>query len=190
MRVIISKQLLNLVQGVEEPPCGDGRPHTGKAKDIPAEHVPPGSVGTLDAKGYGFRLQFLGYPGHPDERIDKEGGDAEKIRHPVALRPTAKYLIQLILKPTQRHVQQEEESRREEVYKPEPEARPIRMFEPHGAKIGILRDYLALDLIYLRSSCMTDDKLQRSRQDSQNDASYFLNMTIRMVEGWNGTPKA
>ena len=32
----------------------------------------------------------------------------------------------------------EEDPGREEVYEPEPEARPIGMLEPHGAKIHIL----------------------------------------------------
>ena len=123
---------LNLIEGIEEPMRRDGRAHQRESEHIPAKHVPPRSVRTVDFHLDGFCLQFSGDSGHPDERIDEGRRDPEKIGHPVPLGPAAEYLVQFILQAAQRHIQQEEQAGREKVDEAEPESGPVCMLESQG----------------------------------------------------------
>ena len=122
---------LYFVEGIKEALGGDGWPHQQDAEDIPAEHVPPGGVGTLNAHVYGFRLQFFRDPGHPDERIDERRRDPQQVRDPVPLGPPAENLVELLLQAAKWHVQQEEQSGREEIDETEPEPGSVCVLELH-----------------------------------------------------------
>ena len=122
---------LYFVEGLKEALGGDGRTHQQDAEDIPAEHVPPGGVGALNAHVYGFRLQFFRDPGHPDERIDERRRDPQQVRDPVPLGPPAENLVKLLLQAAKWHVQQEEQSGREEIDETEPEPGSVCVLEFH-----------------------------------------------------------
>ena len=62
---------------------------------------------------------------------------SRQIRHPVPLRTSAQDEVQFILQSSQRHIQQEEQSRRKEIDKAEPEARPMRVSEMHQMPLPI-----------------------------------------------------
>ena len=99
---------LYLIEGIKKALSCDGWAHQQDAEDIPAEHVPPGGVGPLNAHVYGFSLQIFRNPGHPDERIDERRRDPQQVRDPVPLGPPAENLVKLLLQAAERHVQQEE----------------------------------------------------------------------------------
>ena len=109
--------------------CCDGRAHQWEPEHIPAKHVPPGGVRTIDVHLDGFCLQSPCDPGHPDECIDEGGRDSEKIGHPVPLGPAAEYLVQFILEAAQRLIQQEEQAGREKIEEAEPESGPVCVLE-------------------------------------------------------------
>ena len=168
---------LNLIEGIKEPLRRNGRTHQQDAEDIPAEHMPPGGVGALNAHVYGFSLQFFRDPGHPDERIDERRRDSQQVRDPVPLGPPAENLVKLLLQAAERHVQQEEQPGREEIDETEPEPGSVCVLEPHGR--SDLSDEIRLTVaIWCRISENSPDR------DSSRPCvmSFMMNSSFRGAE--------
>jgi len=96
--------LLNLIESVEEAPGGDRGAHQENAEDVPAEHVPPGGVWAFDAEGDGLGLELFGDSCHPDQRVNEQCRNAEKVCDPITLGPAPEDVVQLVLQSAQRHI--------------------------------------------------------------------------------------
>ena len=119
------------VQCPEKAMCCNGRAEQQKPCRIPAEHMPPGRVRSLDPEFFRLFLQFLRYSGHPHKRIDECGRYPQDICLPVGHHRMTEDGLDLILQAAQRHVDQEEKPRSAKIDQPEQKTRPVRMPECH-----------------------------------------------------------
>ena len=84
---------------------------------------------TFDVQFCSLLLQLFRYPGHPDQRIEEERRDAQKICDPVALRAAAENAVYLILQSAQRHIEEEKQAGGEEIQHAKQKARSSRMLK-------------------------------------------------------------
>ena len=91
--------------------------------------LPP--MDNYDSQFHCFGLQFIGNPRHPDERVNEEGRDAQKVRDPVSLSASSENIVQLVLQSVKRHIEEEENPCRAEINEAEPESGSVGVPEIH-----------------------------------------------------------
>ena len=94
--------------------------------------MPPGCVRPIDPHFNGLGFQFFGNSCHPDQRVYKQRGNAEKIGLPVRQDLMTEDTLNLLLQTAEGHIKQEEKTRRKKVNKTEQKPGPVGMMKVHS----------------------------------------------------------
>ena len=137
--LVLVQSYFHLVKSPEEAVCRYGWSHEDEPEYIPPEHVPPRGMRTGYAHILCDSLQFLCNPGHPDQGIDEERGDAQEICLPIWSDFMPQDFLQFILK-SQAHIHKEEQTGGKEVNKAQKESRAIGMSESHCICLSCFAD--------------------------------------------------